>query len=36
MSGLPEIDVTDWEENTEYNGYNTDCDIIKVIIIDIA
>ena len=32
MSGLPEIDVKDWETNTEYNGYNTDMDIIKVCI----
>ena len=30
MSGLPDIDVEDWEKNTEYSGYDEDSDIIKV------
>ena len=31
MSGLPDIDVEDWERNTEYSfGYDENSDIIKV------
>jgi hypothetical protein len=30
MSGLPDIDVEDWEKNTEYSGYDEDSDIVKV------
>ena len=30
MSGLPDIDITDWEKNTEYNGYSVDDCVIKV------
>ena len=31
MSGLPDIDVDDWEKNTDYSsGYDEDSDIIKV------
>ena len=30
LSGLPDIDVDDWEKNTEYNGYNEEMEIIKV------
>ncbi len=30
MSGLPDIDVEDWEKNTEYSGYDENSDIIKV------
>ena len=31
MSGLPDIDVDDWEKNTEYSGsYDPDTPIIKV------
>ena len=31
MSGLPDIDVDDWEKNTEYSsGYDEQADIIKV------
>ena len=33
MSGLPDIDVDDWERNTEYLGYDEQSDIIKVYII---
>ena len=30
MSGLPDIDITDWETNTEYTGYSADDCVIKV------
>lgn len=31
MSGLPDIDVEDWETNSEYgSGYDENSDIIKV------
>ena len=31
MSGLPDIDVDDWEKNTEYSsGYDEHSDVIKV------
>ena len=31
MSGLPDIDVEDWEKNTEYSsGYDEQSDIVKV------
>ena len=30
MSGLPDIDVEDWEKNTEYSGYDENSEIIKV------
>ena len=31
MSGLPDIDVDDWEKNTDYSsGYDEESDIIKV------
>lgn len=31
MSGLPDIDVDDWERNTEYSGCDEQSDIIKVV-----
>ena len=31
MSGLPDIDVSDWMKNTDYNGYNEDNEVIKVL-----
>lgn len=34
MSGLPDIDVEDWERNTEYTGYDEDSDIVKVVLDD--
>ena len=30
MSGLPEIDIVDWEKNTEYSNYTEDSQIVKV------
>lgn len=30
LSGLPEIDLEDWKQNTVYNGYAADSDVIKV------
>ena len=30
LSGLPEIDLTDWKQNTEYSGYSDDHQVIKV------
>ena len=31
LSGLPEIDVEDWQKNTEYSsGYQEDTQVIKV------
>ena len=31
LSGLPEIDVEDWQRNTEYSsGYQEDTQVIKV------
>ena len=30
MSGLPEIDIVDWEKNTEYSVYTEDSEIVKV------
>ena len=30
MSGLPDIDVDDWEKNTEYTGYDENNQTIKV------
>ena len=31
LSGLPEIDVEDWQRNTEYSsGYEEDTQVIKV------
>ena len=31
MSGLPDIDVEDWEQNTEYSsGYDEQSNIVKV------
>ena len=30
LSGMPELDIQDWAENTEYNGYSTEDNIVKV------
>ena len=31
MSGLPEVDMNDWEKNTTYaNGYDAECPVIVV------
>ena len=31
MSGLPEVDMDDWEKNTTYaNGYDAECPVIVV------
>ena len=31
MSGLPEVDINDWEKNTTYaNGYDAECPVIVV------
>lgn len=30
MSGLPDIDIVDWERNTEYTGYTHDHNVVKV------
>ncbi len=30
MSGLPDIVVSDWIENTEYTGYTSDTMVVKV------
>jgi hypothetical protein len=31
ISGLPDIDVEDWQENSEYSsGYSVDTPVIKV------
>ena len=31
ISGLPDIDVEDWEKNTEYtSGYDEDSQVVKV------
>ncbi|CAC5366875.1 HACE1 [Mytilus coruscus] len=29
MSGIPEIDISDWEKHTEYNGYDRQSPVIK-------
>ena len=30
LSGLPEIDLEDWKENTVYSGYSTEDSVVQV------
>lgn len=30
LSGMPEIDISDWDRNTEYSGYDRQSPVIQV------
>ncbi|CAC5366866.1 HACE1 [Mytilus coruscus] len=32
LSGIPEIDISDWEKHTEYNGYDRQSPVIQLVL----